>query len=64
MTWAIFLLVRAPSSFSQKRRLKREQQQLAEARSLDQASEIADGFHGKSLSSLLINEAQNELELF
>ncbi len=62
VTWAIFFS-KSAELFSQKRRLKREQQQLAEARSLDQASEIADGFHGKSLSSLLINEAQNELEL-
>ncbi len=27
------------------------------------ASEIASSFHAKSLSTLLINEAQNELEL-
>lgn len=49
--------------FTQKRRLKREQQLLAEARSLDQASEIAAGFDGKSTGAQLINEAQNELEL-
>ncbi|VUC75134.1 biopolymer transport protein ExbB [Salmonella sp. NCTC 11881] len=47
----------------QKRRLKREQLQLADARSLDQASDIAAGFSAKSLSAQLINEAQNELEL-
>lgn len=46
-----------------KRRLKREQQLVAEARSLDQASDIANGFDAKSLTSQLINEAQNELEL-
>ena len=62
VTWAIFFS-KSAELFSQKRRLKREQQLLAEARSLDHASEIADGFHSKSLSSLLINEAQNELEL-
>lgn len=49
--------------FSQKRRLKREQQLLAEARSLDQASDIAANFGAKSLSTQLLNEAQNELEL-
>ncbi len=49
--------------FTQKRRLKREQLQLADARSLDQASDIAAGFSAKSLSAQLINEAQNELEL-
>ncbi len=37
--------------------------QLADARSLDQASDIAAGFSAKSLSAQLINEAQNELEL-
>ncbi|ROP58242.1 outer membrane transport energization protein ExbB [Enterobacter sp. BIGb0383] len=62
VTWAIFFS-KSAELFSQKRRLKREQQLLAEARSLDHASEIADGFHSKSLSSLLLNEAQNELEL-
>ncbi|PLO68300.1 tonB-system energizer ExbB, partial [Klebsiella michiganensis] len=46
-----------------KRRLKREQLLVAEARSLDQASDIANGFDAKSLTSRLINEAQNELEL-
>ena len=48
---------------SQKRRLKREQQQLANARSLNEASEMAETFDAKSLSTMLINEAQNELEL-
>ena len=62
VTWAIFFS-KSAELFSRKRRLKREQQLLAEARSLDQASEIADGFHARSLSTLLINEAQNELEL-
>ena len=62
VTWAIFFS-KSLEFFTQKRRLKREQQQLAEARSLDQASEIAAGFDTKSLGALLINEAQNELEL-
>lgn len=62
VTWAIFFS-KSVEFFSQKRRLKREQQQLADARSLDQASDIAAGFSAKSLSAQLINEAQNELEL-
>lgn len=49
--------------FNQKRRLKREQQLLAEARSLNQANDIAADFGSKSLSLHLLNEAQNELEL-
>lgn len=49
--------------FNQKRRLKREQQLLAEARSLNRANDIAADFGSKSLSLHLLNEAQNELEL-
>ncbi|HHR3889152.1 TPA: tol-pal system-associated acyl-CoA thioesterase [Salmonella enterica] len=62
VTWAIFFS-KSVEFFTQKRRLKREQLQLADARSLDQASDIAAGFSAKSLSAQLINEAQNELEL-
>ena len=62
VTWAIFFS-KSVEFFSQKRRLKREQQLLAEARSLDQASDIAANFGAKSLSTQLLNEAQNELEL-
>ncbi|VYT67530.1 Biopolymer transport protein ExbB [Metakosakonia massiliensis] len=62
ITWAIFFS-KSAEMLGHKRRLKREQQQLAEARSLNQASEIAAGFHARSLSAQLINEAQNELEL-
>lgn len=62
VTWAIFFS-KSVELFSQKRRLKREQQQLANARSLNEASEMADTFDAKSLSTMLINEAQNELEL-
>ncbi|EBQ8804910.1 tol-pal system-associated acyl-CoA thioesterase [Salmonella enterica] len=62
VTWAIFFS-KGVEFFTQKRRLKREQLQLADARSLDQASDIAAGFSAKSLSAQLINEAQNELEL-
>lgn len=63
VTWAIFFSKSVEFFFTQKRRLKREQLQLADARSLDQASDIAAGFSAKSLSAQLINEAQNELEL-
>lgn len=62
VTWAIFFS-KSVEFFTQKHRLKREQLQLADARSLDQASDIATGFSAKSLSAQLINEAQNELEL-
>lgn len=62
VTWAIFFS-KSVEFFTQKRRLKREQLQLADARSLDQASDIAAGFSAKSLNAQLINEAQNELEL-
>ncbi|WP_034493297.1 tol-pal system-associated acyl-CoA thioesterase [Buttiauxella agrestis] len=62
VTWAIFFSKSVELS-SQKRRLKREQQQLANARSLDEASEMAETFDARSLSTMLINEAQNELEL-
>lgn len=62
VTWAIFFS-KSVELVSQKRRLKREQQQLANARSLNEACEMADTFDVKSLSTMLINEAQNELEL-
>ena len=62
VTWAIFF-GKGAEMLSSKRRLKREQQQLSEARSLDQANTIANGFHAKSLTTQLINEANNELEL-
>jgi len=62
VTWAIFFS-KSAELISQKRRLKREQQLLAKARSLNDASEISASFHGKSLSTTLINEAQDELEL-
>ncbi len=62
LTWAIFFS-KSVEFFNQKRRLKREQQLLAEARSLNQANDIAADFGSKSLSLHLLNEAQNELEL-
>lgn len=58
VTWAIFFS-KSVEFFNQKRRLKREQQLLAEARSLNQANDIAADFGSKSLSLHLLNEAQN-----
>lgn len=62
VTWAIFFS-KSVELISHQRRLKREQLLLGRARSLNQASELAEAFDGKSLSTLLINEAQNELTL-
>ncbi|NIY47822.1 tol-pal system-associated acyl-CoA thioesterase [Cedecea colo] len=62
VTWAIFFS-KSVELLAQKRRIKREQQQLANARSLDEACEMATAFGPKSLSTVLINEARNELEL-
>lgn len=47
VTWAIFFS-KSVELISQKRRLKREQQLLGEARSLNQASEIAASFKSKA----------------
>ena len=58
VTWAIFF-GKGAEILASKRRLKREQQQLAEARSLDQASDIASAFEAKSLTTQLINEANS-----
>ncbi|MTH46671.1 tol-pal system-associated acyl-CoA thioesterase [Intestinirhabdus alba] len=62
VTWAIFF-GKSVEFFAQKRRLKREQQQLAEVRSLNQAGDISAAFGANSLSLMLVNEARNELEL-
>ncbi|KNC12085.1 biopolymer transporter ExbB [Klebsiella sp. RIT-PI-d] len=62
VTWAIFFS-KSAEMWAHKRRIKREQQLLADARSLDQATEIASSFHRNSLSTRLLYEAQNELEL-
>lgn len=62
VTWAIFFS-KSVELGAQKRRLKREQQQLAAARSLSEARDIAGAFHSSSLSSQLIHEAQDEREL-
>ena len=62
VTWAIFFGKFTELS-SARRRLKQEQQALAEARSLRQAAELSDGFHARSLTTQLLQEAQNELAL-
>ena len=62
VTWALFFS-KGAEMLAHKRRLKREQQLLGDARSLEQASDIASSFDARSLSVQLINEAQNELEL-
>ncbi|EQB4042865.1 tol-pal system-associated acyl-CoA thioesterase [Cronobacter sakazakii] len=62
VTWAIFFSKSVELS-GHKRRLKREQQELAGARTLDDAREMAERFGPKSLSARLIEEAQNEREL-
>ncbi len=62
MTWAIFFGKYAELSAA-KRRLKREQLALGEARSLNDAARIAQSFTGHSHSVVLLNDAQNELEL-
>lgn len=62
ITWALFFS-KSVELMAQKRRLRREHQQLANARSLGEASEMGGSFAGKSLSVQLINEALNEREL-
>lgn len=62
ITWAIFFS-KSVELLSAKRRLKREQQALATARSLNEAVETCKNFNAGSLSTQLLNEARNELEL-
>lgn len=62
VTWAIFFGKYAELSAA-KRRLKREQLTLGEARSLDDAARAAQQFQNASHSAVLLNDAQNELEL-
>jgi len=62
VTWSIFFR-KITMLVSYNRRLKREQQLLADVRSLNEASTIAEKFGNASMSVLLINEAQNEREL-
>jgi len=62
VTWAIFFSKSIELSAARKR-LKREQLALANVRSLEEASQTCAGFKGFSLSTLLVKEAENELEL-
>ena len=62
VTWTI-LFAKGSELLRAKRRLRREQLTLAEARSLDEASELAQNFSPESVSAVLLNDAQNELEL-
>jgi len=62
VTWAIFFSKSIELSAA-RRRLKREQQQLATVRSLDEAAKVCAGFNGSSLSTVMVQEAENELEL-
>ncbi|ALD47364.1 biopolymer transporter ExbB [Serratia marcescens] len=62
VTWTI-LFAKGSELLRAKRRLRREQLALAEARSLDEASELAQNFSAESVSAVLLNDAQNELEL-
>lgn len=62
VTWAIFFSKSAELS-SAKRRLKREQQALSGVRSLQEAAEACRAFKGNSLTTQLLKEAENELEL-
>ena len=62
VTWTI-LFSKGSELFRAKRRLRREQLALANVRSLDEASELAQSFSEESISSVLLNDAQNELEL-
>lgn len=62
VTWAIFFS-KSIELLSAKRRLKREQQALASVRSLNEAAETCKSFKQGSLSTHLLHEAQNELEL-
>ncbi|OAT75645.1 tonB-system energizer ExbB [Mangrovibacter phragmitis] len=62
VTWALFFR-KFTELLAWKRRLNGEYSALSSARSLDEASETAAGFHTSSLSAQLINEAQDELVL-
>lgn len=62
VTWSIFFR-KITMLVAYNRRLKREQQQLAEARTLNEACTIAKAFGAGSVTVGLIHEAQNEREL-
>lgn len=62
VTWTI-LFAKGSELMRSKRRLRREQQALADVRSLDDASELAQSFSAESISAQLLSDAQNELDL-
>ncbi|KGT94672.1 biopolymer transporter ExbB [Erwinia typographi] len=62
VTWAIFFSKSAELS-SAKRRLKREQKALAGVRSLKEAADACATFKANSLTTQLLKEAENELDL-
>jgi biopolymer transport protein ExbB len=62
VTWTI-LFAKGGELIRSKRRLRREQQTLADALSLDDATELARSFSAESISAVLLNDAQNELDL-
>jgi len=62
VTWTI-LFAKGSELSKAKRRLRREHLALAESRTLDQATELAQGFGKNSVSASLLYEAQNELQL-
>ncbi|OMQ23863.1 tonB-system energizer ExbB [Serratia oryzae] len=62
VTWTI-LFAKGSELMRSKRRLRREQQALADVRSLDAAAELAQNFSADSISAQLLSDAQNELDL-
>lgn len=62
VTWALFFGKFAELSAA-KRRLKQEQLALGDARNLGDAARAAAQFKGHSHSAVLLNDAQNEIEL-
>ena len=62
VTWTL-LFSKGTEVWSGKRRLRREFSALAGARTLDEAAEEAEGFAVNSISSQMLRDAQNELEL-
>ncbi|MBS9424312.1 tonB-system energizer ExbB [Photorhabdus caribbeanensis] len=62
ITWALFFS-KGTELLAAGRRLRKEQLALADAKSLDQAAEIAEGFSKLSISRLLLSEARAERQL-
>ncbi len=62
ITWALFFS-KGTELLASGRRLRKERLALADVNSLDQAAEIAEGFHKHSISRLLLSEVQSERQL-